>query len=127
MLTNMVDNVELIERDEAGNITATYIESASTHGASRVDVVVRTHFTPTNTLKHQRCVTDSYDTVTQSDEEPCAANSRCLPSRGLPTERYRGLHTVCQLNITRPSTSGCGAVSDATRSSGMSSSFVDET
>jgi hypothetical protein len=33
--------LELIERDEAGNITSTYAESESTHGRSRVDVIVR--------------------------------------------------------------------------------------
>jgi len=33
--------LELIERDEAGNITSTYVESAADQGTSRVDVVVR--------------------------------------------------------------------------------------
>lgn len=36
--------LEITESDEAGNATATYVQSATKHdGTSRVDVVVRLH------------------------------------------------------------------------------------
>lgn len=33
--------LEIVERDEAGNVTSTYIESASSNDQSRIDTVVR--------------------------------------------------------------------------------------
>lgn len=38
---SLSSNFELVERDGAGTVTSTYIESASSESKSRVDIVVR--------------------------------------------------------------------------------------
>lgn len=50
--SHAMDRVELVERDEAGNVTATYIESEIPSGGRRIDITVRSPPTPTPSNLH---------------------------------------------------------------------------
>lgn len=72
------EGLELIERNDAGIITTTYIETAAGEGVSRVDAVVR----PTRlTFTMCRPLTT---TASESKQEPCTPAARRLLTSWLP-------------------------------------------
>lgn len=81
------ERLELVERDDAGNVTTTFIESAAGEGRTRVDAVVRPPSYATRMLRLTL-------TAAQREQRLCTAASRRFPSCGLSAHCNGRLHTV---------------------------------
>ncbi len=81
--------LEITECDEAGNVTATYLQSAIPQdGMSRVDMIVRSE-----TYTHLDHTTKLY-LVTREHQITLAESVGCVPARWLSTLSYRRLPRV---------------------------------
>jgi hypothetical protein len=97
--------LEIVEQDEAGNITSTYIAS----GDSRVDIIVRVlNLAGRPTQAQEMLILPA----SEADEKLCAASSGCVSAFGISTERDRGLYTVCVPTYHKQACNGANTMQD---------------